>query len=535
MRLTSLLAAAGLGDASVIIHPSAGEGRLGVPQARARQTGGSPFEPLASDDPVVSDVVIASGEVTPGALFACVKGGHADGHDYATEALRKGAVGLLCEHPVDVPLPQVIVPAVRRALGPVSAALWSQPSLAMKVVGVTGTNGKTTTCALLAAIFDAEGWRSGVIGTLTGQRTTPEAPTLQRRLAELRDQGSGAIAMEVSSHALDQYRVSGTDFAAGVFTNLSQDHLDYHHSMEAYLEAKAQLFTRERVAVAVVNSSDPWGAQLVERLAGSGHALVTYSSEDATHLDIGPHRSSFTWRGRRLELNMAGRFNVMNAVAAATTAHELGAGWDAVARGLATVPPVRGRFQAVDAGQPFSVLVDFAHTPAALGEALKAARELAGGVPADRGTALGAGAEARQPGRVIIVFGAGGDRDRAKRPAMGRVAGELADVVIVTSDNPRSERVEAIIAEVSSGATAWEPVAEVDRRRAIDQAIGMARPGDVVLVAGKGHETGQDFGDRVEPFDDVEVARLALARRWPRTDELGGPAAVPADAGGGRP
>jgi len=499
VRLTDLLGTAELDGAKVTVHPAGGERRPGTPGA-----GG----PLASD-PLVSDVVIASAEVTPGALFGCVKGMRADGHDFAAEAVARGAVAMLCERAVDVPVPQVLVPSVRRALGPVSAALWSRPSSSMKVVGVTGTNGKTTTCALLAAIFEAEGWRTGVIGTLTGERTTPEAPTLQRRFAEFRDQGAGAVAMEVSSHALDQYRVSGTDFAAGVFTNLSQDHLDYHGTMEAYLEAKAQLFTRGQVRLAVVNRSDAWGARLVERLAGGDVPLVTFATEDATEVVMRRRTASFSWRGGRLELNMAGRFNVVNAVAAATTARELGAGWDAVAKGLASVCPVRGRFEAIDNGQPFSVLIDFAHTPAAIAEALRAARELT------------------TEGRVIIVFGAGGDRDKAKRPAMGRVASELADVVVVTSDNPRSEKPLTIISEVAAGVKGTGPLIDVDRARAIASAIGMAQPGDVVLVAGKGHETGQDFGDHVEPFDDAEVARQALAQRSYGGDAVYGKARRP--------
>jgi UDP-N-acetylmuramoyl-L-alanyl-D-glutamate--2,6-diaminopimelate ligase len=366
----------------------------------------------------------------------------------------------------------------------------------MTVVGVTGTNGKTTLCALLASIFEAAGWPAGVIGTLTGARTTPEAPMLQRRLAELADQGKRAVAIEVSSHALDQHRVGGTEFAAAVFNNLSQDHLDYHQTMDNYFEAKVLLFTREQARLAVVNRSDLWGARLVERLSGRRLPLVTFSPEDATDVVVGPRRASFQWRGARFELNMGGRFNVANAVAAATAATELGVSGDAVAQGLATVPPVRGRFEAVDEGQPFSVLVDFAHTPAALAEALRAARELS-----------------VAPGRVIVVLGAGGDRDRTKRPLLGRVASQLADVVVVTSDNPRSEDPLAIIQAVASGVQGECPLVEADRAQAIVEAIGMAEAGDVVLVAGKGHETGQDFGSYIQPFDDVEVAGAALRSR----------------------
>jgi UDP-N-acetylmuramoyl-L-alanyl-D-glutamate--2,6-diaminopimelate ligase len=453
-------------------------------------------------DPEITDVVIASGQVSPGSLFACVPGSRADGHDFAGEAGQRGAVAVLCERRIEVPVLQVQVPSVRSALGPLSAAFWDFPARALRVVGVTGTNGKTTTCALLASIFEANGWPAGVIGTLTGERTTPEAPALQRELDRLRGAGALAVAMEVSSHALDQGRASGTDFAAGVFTNLSQDHLDYHHTMEDYFGAKARLFTGGQVGVAVVNHENQWGARLVELLSGSGIRVAPFGAGDASEVVIGERGSVFTWRRRRLELNLPGRFNVTNAVAAATTAWELGIGWEAISIGLASVPPVRGRFEVVEEGQPFRVLVDFAHTPAALAEAMRAAREL---------TATSQGPGGPCQGRVILVFGAGGERDRAKRPLMGQVASDLADVVVITSDNPRSERPLAIIEEVAGGTGGVvPPLVDVDRARAIASALKMARAGDVVLIAGKGHETGQDFGTHVEPFDDVAVARDGL-------------------------
>jgi UDP-N-acetylmuramoyl-L-alanyl-D-glutamate--2,6-diaminopimelate ligase len=482
VRLGALLAAAELDAAKVVADDRVAD------------------DPV-TDDPVVNDIVIASGEVTPGALFGCVPGSRADGHDYASDAVKRGAVALLSERPVGVGVPEVIVPSVRRALGPVSAALWGFPSRAMRVVGVTGTNGKTTTCALLAGIFEAQGWQTGVIGTLSGERTTPEAPALQRRLGEMRDSGKAAVAMEVSSHSLDQKRVGGTDFAAGVFTNLSQDHLDYHGTMEAYFGSKARLFTSRAVSLAVVNRADPWGARLVEMLSGARARLVTFAPSDATEVALGRRSSSFSWHGGRLELHMTGGFNIANAVAAATAARELGADWEAISGGLASVLPVRGRFEEVDEGQPFTVLVDFAHTPAALAEALQAARELANKPGASH-----------DPGRVIVVFGAGGDRDRAKRPVMGRVASDLADVVVITSDNPRSEKPLSIIEEVASGAHGAAPLIDPDRAGAISAALAKAGPDDVVLIAGKGHETGQDFGDHVEQFDDVVVTREALRR-----------------------
>jgi len=504
--LGDLLAAAKLADAE-LCQPVALE-------ARALGTGG----PGSPGGPIVSDVVVASRDVTPGALFACVKGAKVDGHDFAPAAFARGASALLCERRLDVALPQILVRSVRDALGPVSAAFWSHPSAGMAVVGVTGTNGKTTTCALLAAIFRAHGWPASVIGTLTGERTTPDAPTLQRRLAELRDGGDCAVAMEVSSHALQQNRVGGTDFAAGVFNNLSQDHLDYHRTMESYFEAKALLFTQQSVRLAVVNRAGPWGAKLVARLAGGPLPVVTFSPDDATEVEVWARGARFCWRGKRFELNIGGRFNVANAVAAATTAVELGAGLEAVAEGLANLETVKGRFQAVDVGQPFDVVVDFAHTPAALEGAINAARDLV----AQRAQAsTGAVNSLRppvtsRPGRVLVVFGAGGDRDKSKRPLMGRVASMLADVAIVTSDNPRSEPPLAIMEEILGGAEAGKVVAEPDRARAITSAVMAALPGDVVLIAGKGHETGQDFGTHVQPFDDVDVAREAIEQKLSR-------------------
>lgn len=525
MPLAVLLSSAGLGDAEVLERS---------PGAPCGEPALSHWTPGPEGGPKVVDLVMSSLEVTPGALFACVPGAHADGHDYATDAVERGAVGLVCERPLNVGVPQVVLPSVRRALGPLSAALWSFPSAHMNVVGVTGTNGKTTTCALLASIFRAGGWPSAVIGTLSGSRTTPEAPVLQRTLASFRDAGVVGVAMEVSSHALAQHRESGTEFAAAVFTNLSQDHLDYHGTMKAYFEAKAALFTRGHARLAVVNRADTWGAKLVDRLSSSGppqatcsglDRVVTYAPEDATQVvglwADGVRRTSFVWRGDRLVLPMAGAFNVANAVAAATVAEELGLSREAVREGLASVPPVRGRFELIDEGQPFAVVVDYAHTPAALSEALGAARELATGAGEVAG---GPGSLTRSPrgalrreakvdakvdAKVIVVFGAGGERDPGKRPLMGRIASRLADTVVVTSDNPRSEPPLSIIDQVLSGAEG-HLVVEPERARAIERALHMARPGDVVLIAGKGHESGQDFGTHVEPFDDAEVSRAAL-------------------------
>jgi UDP-N-acetylmuramoyl-L-alanyl-D-glutamate--2,6-diaminopimelate ligase len=437
----------------------------------------------------VTDLVVDSRAVGSGALYCCVPGQRFDGHRFAHEAVRAGAVALLCERPLAVPVPQVIVAAARRALGPLAAALHGHPSRHLRVVGVTGTNGKTTTTELLGAIFEAHGWPTATIGTLTGARTTPEAPALQATLAELRRGGVVAVAMEVSSHALDQHRVDAVHFAAVIFTNLTQDHLDYHGTMEEYFAAKARLFEPGWADIAAINADDKWGRRLLATLEADGRPTVPFSPSDATELVLGPGGSTFVWDGSPIALRLGGRFNVANAVAAATTARELGVPGEAIAQGLAAVASVPGRFEPVDIGQQFAVLVDYAHTPDGLEQALDAARELA-----DR--------------NLIVVFGAGGDRDHAKRPLMGAVASRLADLAVLTSDNPRGEDPDRIIDDVRAGAQGpGDLVVEPDRARAISAALAAAEPGDVVVIAGKGHEKGQEIDGRTVPFDDVEVAR----------------------------
>lgn len=452
--------------------------------------------PRLTGDPAaaVGAVTMDSRVVGPGALFACVKGRTSDGHDFAPQAVAGGAVALLCERLLPLPVPQVVVTSVRQALGPVADAFCGHPSRDLTVAGVTGTNGKTTTCALLQSAFAANGWPSATIGTLTQQRTTPEAPELQSLLAGWRDRGGRAIAMEVSSHALVQHRVDAVVFAAAVFTNLSPEHLDYHGTMEHYFEAKASLFTPDRASLAVVNRDDQWGRRLAKLAADRGIPVVTFGLADAEDLELGPAGSRFRWEGEDVTLNLSGRFNVHNALAAATCARHLGVPAPAVGRGLAAMEGVRGRFERVDAGQPFTVVVDYAHTPDGLVQLLEAARELAAG-------------------RLLVVFGAGGDRDHEKRPLMGAAAAHLADLVVVTSDNPRSEDPGRIIDEVVSGVgDGASPVVEPDRAAAIATALATAESGDVVVIAGKGHERGQEVLGRVLPFDDVEVTRAALGR-----------------------
>jgi UDP-N-acetylmuramoyl-L-alanyl-D-glutamate--2,6-diaminopimelate ligase len=418
----------------------------------------------------VQAVTHDSRQVTPGTLFCCLPGATANGHDFAPAAVASGATALLCERLLPVDATQVRVASTRVSMAQVAAAFHGHPSEQLRLAGVTGTNGKTTVTWLLRSIFEAHGWTADVIGTLSGARTTPEATELQARLAGLRDDGVQAVAMEVSSHALVQHRVDATRFAVVGFTNLSQDHLDYHGDMEAYFAAKASLFTPAFAAVGVANADDLWGRRLLDE---APITMRPYSTADV----------------KDVHLRLGGAFNRENAACAAAMAEVLGIPADAVAVGLEAVRSVPGRFERVDAGQPFAVVVDYAHTPEALARVLDAAREQAG------------------DGRVLLVFGCGGDRDRGKRPAMGRVAAEHADVAILTDDNPRSEDPEAIRAAVRDGLPLAE---EPDRRAAIRRALQQAQPGDVVVIAGKGHETGQTFGTTTLPFDDREVARTEL-------------------------
>jgi UDP-N-acetylmuramoyl-L-alanyl-D-glutamate--2,6-diaminopimelate ligase len=445
------------------------------------------------EDVAIAGVVHDTRAVGPGSLFCCVPGARVDGHDLAPEAVRAGAAALLVEQELPLSVPQLLVSSVRQAMGPVADAFWDHPSRSMRVVGVTGTSGKTTTTHLLRSILSAHGWSAEVLGTLSGPRTTPEAPELQARLAGERDAGRDAVVMEVSSHALSLGRVRATRFACAVFTNLSHDHLDFHRDLDDYFEAKALLFTPAYSELAVVNLDDPRGRILADR---AEVPTTGFSIADASDVAITPTRARFRWRGVEIDLPLGGAFNVANALAAATAASLLDVDPATVAEGLRSADAVPGRFEPVDEGQPFSVLVDYAHKPGALAQALEAARAAAGG------------------GRVVLVVGAGGDRDASKRPEMGEVAGRLADRVVLTSDNPRGEDPLAIIDAIRSGMPpAADATVEPDRATAIALAIDAAEPGDVVLVAGKGHEAYQEVGGDRLPFDDREVCAAALRRR----------------------
>lgn len=424
-------------------------------------------------------------DVRPRVLFCCVRGSRVDGHDLAAEAISKGASALLVERPVPVEVAQLQVRETRAAMGPIAAEVYGHPSRRMQVCGVTGTNGKTTTVALLSAILEASGLTTLTIGSLSVHEpgrppNTPEAPDLQSVLAEAAAAGTSAVAMEVSSIGLAQHRVDGTWFAAGVFTNLTQDHLEFHGDMESYFAAKRSLFTEDRIGAAVVNRDDQYGARLLGELEGAPFPVIAFSVQDPL-----------------IPIQLPGLYNQSNAQAALAAAVVMGVDRDLAVDALAAVERVPGRMERMENDRGLIALVDYAHTPDALANSLAAARQLAEG------------------NRVIVVFGCGGDRDQAKRPLMGEVATDLADHAVLTSDNPRSEDPAAIIDQVAKGAAAKQLNIEPDRRAAIRAAVEMARPGDVVLVAGKGHETGQEIGDEVIPFDDRQELAAAIAATKP--------------------
>jgi UDP-N-acetylmuramoyl-L-alanyl-D-glutamate--2,6-diaminopimelate ligase len=417
-------------------------------------------------------------EVSRGSLFFCIRGASADGHDFAAAALAGGAAALVVDRPLDVGVPQLVVPNVRAAMPRAAVEFFGDPTAELPVLAVTGTNGKTTTAYLLWSILEKAGERPGLLTNVERRvgddvrsvgLNTPESIDLQRLFREMLDAGNRACVMEATSMASVKGRLEGTRFAVLAFTNLTQDHLDFHGTMDEYYEAKRRLFAQ--ASRAVINVGDDYGARLAAELPDA----TTFSPHD----DLGD-----------IELKLRGHFNVENALAAAAAARAFGVDDRAIKAGIEAVERVPGRFDEVDEGQPFIVLVDYAHTPGALEAALESARAIT-------------------RGRLICVFGAGGDRDREKRPLMGQVVAALADVVLVTSDNPRSEDPAAIAADVVDG---LDLDVELDRRVAIERALEQAREGDVVLIAGKGHEQGQEVAGRKLPFDDREVARDALRR-----------------------
>jgi len=468
---------------------------------------------------MVTGIAYDSRHVQPGNVFVALKGQHADGSTFVRQAIERGAIAIVSQDAAleNVAVAWTVVNDARRALALLAAEFFGNPSNGMQVVGITGTNGKTTTAYLVASVFEAAGIRCGVLGTVgyrigtetrEATHTTPESPEVQRLLREMLDRGCGACAMEVSSHALSLHRVDGMTFAAGVFTNLTRDHLDFHPDMEAYFQAKRRLFEMlPRDAPSLINLDDPRAASLIE-LAGRP---VTYAVN--RQADISPGPLSFSLQGLTFDVrtprgtlhitsSLVGRPNVYNILAAVSTAIALGISFDAIERGISSLEGVPGRFQVVsETKDDVTVVVDYAHTDDALRNLLETARPLT-------------------PARLITVFGCGGDRDRTKRPLMGAVAGRLSDLIVITSDNPRSEDPLKIIEDIQRGITvdtrrdtAQRMLTYPDRREAIGKAIELARPGDVVLIAGKGHEKYQIVGGDVRPFDDVAVAREALGRK----------------------
>lgn len=469
----------------------------------------------------VTGITYNSSRVREGDLFVAVPGFKADGHDYLTDALERGAAALLVTDPGSLPdvmpsgVAAVRVRDARAALARAADIFFRHPTGGLKLVGVTGTNGKTTTTFLVDSICRTAGLSTGLVGTvryrigdvdLPVERTTPEAPDLQGMFARMVEEKVDMAAMEVSSHALDLHRVDGCEFAVGIFTNLTQDHLDWHRDMEHYYAAKRKLFIPSPddaifVRRAAVNIDDDYGRRLLKEMKGKA---LTYGvgagcdlRGELLDLDLTGSRVRFSFRGeeREFSTSLVGDFNLYNMLAATCAALHLELGLDFAVEGIQACNGVPGRFQTVEEGQGFAVVVDYAHTPDSLAKALQSSRKVA-------------------RGRVITIFGCGGDRDRGKRPLMGRYAAELSDLTVVTSDNPRSEEPLSIISEIEAGIreVPGNPRYELipDRREAIAAALGEARPGDVVLIAGKGHEQGQAFADRTVHFDDYEVASEIL-------------------------
>lgn len=462
----------------------------------------------------VQSIAYDSRQVEPGFLFVAIEGFATDGHRFVEQAVARGAVAVVVEK--DIPLPPGVaflrVPDTRLALALLAARFYDHPARKLKLIGVTGTNGKTTTTHLLAAIYQAAKNKVGVIGTIANRigdrvlpvkHTTPESLDLQKLLAEMVDEGVTVVVMEVSSHALALKRVAGCSFDAGIFTNITQDHLDFHRDMSAYLEAKALLFRslgeEGKPAVAVVNGDDPQGDHII---ACSRVPVFTYGLSDgvqvrAREINVTSRgvffRVTSPWGESQVNMKLTGHFNVYNALAALTAAAAGGIPLPNAVNALEFVEGVRGRFELVDRGQDFAVVVDYAHTPDGLENILKTARQIT-------------------RGKLIAVFGCGGDRDRTKRPLMGEIAARLSDLPVITSDNPRTEDPLRIIAGVEEGVCRIRSDYQVipDRRAAIRFAVGTAKPGDTVVIAGKGHEDYQIIGTKKYPFDDREEATRAL-------------------------
>lgn len=457
-------------------------------------------------DPTIVDVTHDSRQTGPGSLFVAIAGEHADGHGFVPDAVAAGAAAICVRHEMNSGVPEIVVGDTRAVLGPLASLVHGRPSESLRVIGVTGTDGKTTVTHYIESIAITAGLSTGLVGTIRtryagrsveSERTTPEASDFQRLLGHMVRAGVSLVAVEVSSHALALRRVAGTRFAVAAFTNLSQDHLDFHGDMSAYLAAKRSLFDDYEVGTAVINVDDPAGSEIA--LSYKGDLVTVGKSGDlrVEDLSAGPSGATFTlatpWGTARVTAPVRGTFNVENAMIAAACCLSSGLDLDQVVAGLEDLSPVPGRFEVVSRDEdPVTVIVDYAHTPRSISEAIAAAR-------------------ATTRGRVIALGGAGGERDREKRPMMGRALSE-ADLAVVTSDNPRSEDPEAIVGEVVAGLTPGsEAMVVVDRSEAISAAIAAAREGDLVLLLGRGHEPMQEIAGERRPFDDREVAKRALA------------------------
>ncbi len=452
----------------------------------ALDAGVIPVSDRVDPDPEVMRVVHDSRVVEPGDLFCCIPGAHHDGHDHVEQAVEAGATAVLAEHPVASDAPVVIVHSVRQTMPLLAAAAVGDPSHDLRVVGVTGTNGKTSVAHMLAGVLDTLGRRSEAIGTLSGIRTTPEAPEFQRCLAAWSREGVECVVAEVSSHALAQHRVDGTWFFGVAFTNLGHEHLDYHATMEEYAAAKDRLFSLTFSNKAVIVVDDQAGRLQADRATAAGLEVVEVST-DSANASVERQQVEVSWRGGRLKAPVGGRFAVANVLVVAELALLLGTEESAIAAALATATPVPGRFEAVEVAGGLDVVVDYAHTPGALAGLLESCRDTG-------------------PRRTILVFGCGGERDRGKRPLMGAVAEAGADLVLVTSDNPRGEPPREVIADILSGMERQPALVEPDRRLAIRAGLAMAGPDDLVVLAGRGHEATQEVDGEQVLFADREVA-----------------------------
>ena len=478
----------------------------------------SPRQITGPLDRVVESIAYDSRRVQRNGLFVALRGEKSDGHQFIEQAVEKGATVIVTEHEVQSPRATcVVVENTRSALADLAATFYEHPARRLKLAAVTGTNGKTTTTFLLKHILEKAGMRCGLLGTvryeiadrvLPAVRTTPESLDVQELLSQMVNAGCKAAAMEVSSHALPQDRVRGIEWDVAVFTNLTQDHLDFHGTMENYFEAKAALFTElaeqkaKKSATAVINLDDRYGAQLIDRLDGK-IPVITYGVGARSDFRASNYHAEFAGTSYQLDARgksylvrvpLIGRFNVANSMAALAAASSMGISLREAVLSLGRSPQVPGRLEAVPAKRQFQVFVDYAHTDDALLNVLKTLRELS-------------------PRKLIVVFGCGGDRDKQKRPLMARVADQNADYSIITSDNPRKEDPDAIIADAEKGFRSDHYEKITDRAKAIARAIELAQPRDIVLIAGKGHEAYQEFADHTVPFDDIQVARQALENR----------------------